>query len=1099
MPINKFQHFANLTNLVRDNQYDQNNMASCIHHLTCGILKKPKDPYVNRLTRADDITGRNTTQIRGVVDVLSPRDVIETIKKAHREKCSISICGTSHTMGGQTLSKDGYRLNFDKYNRVLKYDQTNDLVTVQSGVLWENLIKFLDPNIKRPCTLQSYCNFTTGGSAGPNCHGVSSDECLITSIESFKIIDAKCNEIICSRTQNYDLFKRAIGSYGLFGVIMELTFRTKQNCMTELITELTNVEKFMSVYEETIDNPEIPIKMARINITNMKEISLYKFVKKDSPITPINPKPNSMSRISQLMYKWIMPYTLRLRYLCEWATKKPIDWSGDVISCNQLLYETSAPLTRLYCPVFYRDDTHILQEFFVPKDKFVEWMHLLEKLELNSYTKNILLNITIRFVKKDDESFLSYARQDSFAFVFYWRSKNNNDADAELEQIHMKLSDSAISLGGSFYLPYRHHYSVTQLLECYPNFYEFIIEKLKYDPNEIFSNNWYRHCQTLLMQSSHHKKQFVTLLQGYDTRNFDTHIKGIDCENEIKHNKTENTFENNFDDDLKFVFSEKRSSGEKTYYFKKLLSDPHEIAEFKVFLDNIFTVFDSDKLISELSKCSNMTDFEIFTVIKGYVEKTKKSSKYETLKYIYNSIKLLISQKRDIADQITEILDISGVNNLNGVGVFGEPGRYINLMKKSKKISNVWVVNDNPKFTDRIETGSIFCKIGVTIGSNDLEKIKSNSLDLVICMIGLHHYDEKYLTYMMEHVNRILRKGGRFMMREHLATDDLMHRPYCAHIIFNAVTNADGEETEYRNFHTIDQWKHKIKSYGFDAMSIYKIQKYDPTYDYLITFIKTEDINILTTYENCLKRDLVNTLYTLPEWYIVQFTKEYGEFMETIPYYMFPYIHCIVTFIKASFEITKKSINMIGLFQTLISIGLIMNLVIGSIFVLQLLFLSFVSIGPRIMYRYVKEDRVLNALVESNEFIEQYAVSEFGIKVLHSKKDMYVLELPRYKPFIRAVKYLIDSGFKIINIAGNDQLQVKIGVPCDSDLIKKNKLGSYDIISSYTFYPKDHEYNKAKNINSVLEVSVMIKLNELKDLFDFVEGNGLTIIHLFDY
>src|SRR5947207_1672902 len=215
-----------------------------------------RDPQVNRLNLANDISKKNLTQIIKTIDVVDRADIYEALKFAYDNHCSISFCGTSHTMGGQTIARDGLRLNFKRYNQIIGYDPKNELVTVQPGVTWGELSAYLDPLGKRPHTQQSYCSFSTGGSVGPNCHGVSSKKTLISSIHSFKMIDAQGNTYTCSREENYDLFSEFIdlegntqtwskdemkkifsqtpGGYGLLGAIYEITFRVKRNCMTEL-------------------------------------------------------------------------------------------------------------------------------------------------------------------------------------------------------------------------------------------------------------------------------------------------------------------------------------------------------------------------------------------------------------------------------------------------------------------------------------------------------------------------------------------------------------------------------------------------------------------------------------------------------------------------------------------------------------------------------------------------------------------------------------------------------------------------------------------------------------------------------------------------
>jgi hypothetical protein len=46
-------------------------------------------------------------------------------------------------------------------------------------------------------------------------------------------------------------------------------------------------------------------------------------------------------------------------------------------------------------------------------------------------------------------------------------------------------------VSGTFYLPYRHHYSHEQLLRAYPAFPEWVKDKQRLDPTCLFSNGWF--------------------------------------------------------------------------------------------------------------------------------------------------------------------------------------------------------------------------------------------------------------------------------------------------------------------------------------------------------------------------------------------------------------------------------------------------------------------------------------------------------------------------------------------------------------------------------------------------------------------------------
>ena len=63
-----------------------------------------------------------------------------------------------------------------------------------------------------------------------------------------------------------------------------------------------------------------------------------------------------------------------------------------------------------------------------------------------------------------------------------------SEADSDMQAMTEKLIEHALSLGGSFYLPYRLHATRDQVNRAYPCLDEFIAAKRRYDPQLRFRN-----------------------------------------------------------------------------------------------------------------------------------------------------------------------------------------------------------------------------------------------------------------------------------------------------------------------------------------------------------------------------------------------------------------------------------------------------------------------------------------------------------------------------------------------------------------------------------------------------------------------------------
>jgi hypothetical protein len=320
------------------------------------------------------------------------------------------------------------------------------------------------------------------------------------------MINSNGEEVECAKDgPNAELFSLVIGGMGLFGIVYELTLVVVPNVKISMEMVKLNTEEFSKFYETVLRDDSVEVKIARINVTTMSDIFLFLFrrTSEQKTVSDLTERAREMNFASQFLYKWVLPlkFIQKLRYFVETIRQQPTDWSGEQDK-NLLLFESALPLAQLYEPIISLNQTFILQEYFVPHEHFQIWMDTVRPIILAPYSNITLLNITIRYLYADKVTFLPYARKDKFAFVLYFRILRSAETEATLAEIHRKLADATLALGGTFYLPYRHAYTDEQLRRAYPNIDEFFKMKLKYDPMELFSNMWYERYRTTTPQRS---------------------------------------------------------------------------------------------------------------------------------------------------------------------------------------------------------------------------------------------------------------------------------------------------------------------------------------------------------------------------------------------------------------------------------------------------------------------------------------------------------------------------------------------------------------------------------------------------------------------
>ena len=323
----------------------------------------------------DDVSRMSSTKVRRLGMPHDEEDVIALIKDATAKNCKISCRGTKHSMGGQTLLEDCLVID-TAYLRFMEYNNNEDTITCGPGCLWSDLIVYLDKYGRSPCVMQSYCTFSIGGTLAVNAHGITSDDCIAKSVLSMNVILS--NGEVHTTKQGEELFSLVIGGYGLYGIVTSVTLSVSPNhnlSCDPLLLSLSNGD-FERVYRSILLDPTVDVKIARFNILDgLQNAQLIVFKKKSIiPVasSTLGLEARDLSMKSKILYKWVMPALLPLRYAIEENLGQAFDMTSendDSITRNELMFESAVPLAKLYTKFFKSDDTFVLQEYFGESQK----------------------------------------------------------------------------------------------------------------------------------------------------------------------------------------------------------------------------------------------------------------------------------------------------------------------------------------------------------------------------------------------------------------------------------------------------------------------------------------------------------------------------------------------------------------------------------------------------------------------------------------------------------------------------------------------------------------------------------------------------------
>jgi hypothetical protein len=97
------------------------------------------------------------------------------------------------------------------------------------------------------------------------------------------------------------------------------------------------------------------------------------------------------------------------------------------------------------------ETTDILYEYFVDREHAGGFVAAARKV-MRKHRED-LLNVTVRDVKTDSDTFLDYARSETLAFVMVFSQPRTTEGEAEMQAMTRELVDAVLQADGRYYLP----------------------------------------------------------------------------------------------------------------------------------------------------------------------------------------------------------------------------------------------------------------------------------------------------------------------------------------------------------------------------------------------------------------------------------------------------------------------------------------------------------------------------------------------------------------------------------------------------------------------------------------------------------------------
>jgi FAD/FMN-containing dehydrogenase len=408
------------------------------------------------------------------------------LKEAAAERRPVCIGGARHSMGGQSLVRDGVSPSFA--TPVIEVDRAKKVMRVRAGTRWRDVIATLDPLGFSPKVTQSNHDFSVGGTLSVNAHGWPVPYGPFGStLRSFRLMLADGTVLRCSREEHAELFALCVGGYGLFGIVIDADVEMADNVLLAAQHAVMPSTQFAEAFVKAARDPAVRMAYGRLSVARanyLRHAALVSYRPATQQPSPLPPPQTSDA------FRYLSRKVFRAQTGSESAKTRrwyletvigPSVTARKAVTRNAILNYPVAALADTD-----RSRSDILHEYFVPPERLEDFLRGCREIIPPSGQE--LLNVTLRWLELDSMSALSFAPAPRIALVMLFPQAMTRESEDSMRAMTEALIDAALGVGGSYYLPYRLHARPDQVRRAYPRVEEFAVKKRSYDPQLRFRN-----------------------------------------------------------------------------------------------------------------------------------------------------------------------------------------------------------------------------------------------------------------------------------------------------------------------------------------------------------------------------------------------------------------------------------------------------------------------------------------------------------------------------------------------------------------------------------------------------------------------------------
>lgn len=452
----------------------------------------------------NDIHSRlNETCVDAVVTPRDPDELRAAIRDAAARGASVAVAGGRHAMGGQQFCTGGVLVDMREMNRAISFDGERGLLEMEAGARWPEVIKAAHAfqegdghwGIRQKQTGAD--DLTLGGSLAANGHGRGLlMGPIVNDVEALTLVTAGGELVRCSREENAELFSLVIGGYGLFGVIATVTLRLGERRKLRRLVNILDVDEAVPAFYRRVAEGclygdfQYAIEPGDDDFLRRGVLACYAPAPDGAEVTD--------SGAHLTAEEWVGLLKLALtdkRRALQLYSQHYLSTHGNVYWSDTMQLSTYVPS---YVELLGRPgdgavpgESLVIGEMYTPSEHLLEFLDRSRRILRETGAEDIYG--TIRAIRRDETTFLPWARGDFGCVIFNLRTRHTPAGIRHTEEVFRRLNAAALDLGGSFFLTYSRAAVRDQVERAYPEFQEFLRLKRAYDPELRFQSDWWRH------------------------------------------------------------------------------------------------------------------------------------------------------------------------------------------------------------------------------------------------------------------------------------------------------------------------------------------------------------------------------------------------------------------------------------------------------------------------------------------------------------------------------------------------------------------------------------------------------------------------------